>query len=77
MEQAVHFLRKGQSFSDVLDNVDFDAPGKVNSTRPGWTILMYSIPRLLQEECVYKRKREESGPKLLMRPEQKNAAWME
>lgn len=35
VEQAVHFWSKEPSFSDAIDNVDYDAPGEVTSTHPG------------------------------------------
>lgn len=76
MEQAVQFWRKGQSFSDTTDNVNFDAPGGVNLTHPGWTGIMSNIQSLPQQERIYKRKRMESVFKFLMCPEQKNTMSM-
>lgn len=63
-------------FSDAIDKVDLDAPGKMNSTHPGYKILMFNIARIPQEKRDYKTERGETGFKVLMRPGKKNITWM-
>lgn len=74
VKQAVYLWRKALSFSDATDNLYFDVPREVYTTHPGCKSLMCNVPRLLQEECVQKKKREKSGFKLLMRRDYKNIA---
>lgn len=76
VKKAVYFWQNSPSFSEAIENVDFDTPGEVETIDGGWTILMMNIRRLPQEEHVYKVKRGESVCNLLMRLEQKNAACM-
>lgn len=75
-KQAVHFWRKGASFSDTVDYIEYDPSEERNSTYPRWKHLMSNNPSLLQEERVCNRNRGESGFKLLMGPDQKNTVWI-
>lgn len=59
-----------------MNNGNYDMPQEMNSTHPGWTILVSNILRLQQKDHIYKRKRAKSGFNLLMGSEQKSAAWM-
>lgn len=54
VEQADDLWWKRPSFSDAIDDVDYDVPGKVRTTQCGWTNLMSNIPRSPQEEHLYK-----------------------
>lgn len=57
VEQTVHFLQKGPSITNVINNFNYDAPGEMALTHGGLKKLMYNTSRLLQEERVYDRKR--------------------
>lgn len=46
VEQAICFRRKGPSYSDVIDSVDYDGLGQVNRTHSRSTSLMSNIPWL-------------------------------
>lgn len=76
VRQDPFFWQKGPSFFVAIDNIVYGAPGEPNSTHPGWLDLISDIPRLPQEEHVYKKKGGVSGFKWLMRPEQKSTMWM-
>lgn len=64
------------SFSDATNNINYDAPKKVNSTHSELPNLMSNISRHPQIERVYKRKRVEYDFRLLMLLEQKNTVYM-
>lgn len=76
MVQAVHFCRKGPSFSEAIENVDNDAPRELNTINPGCPNGRSNIPKLSEQECVYKVKRAKSGFMVLMLSEQKNTVWI-
>lgn len=50
-EQAVHIWRKWPSFLEVIENVDYDAPGDMSTTKPGWTGLMCNIAKLQRKDA--------------------------
>lgn len=76
VEETIHFLPKGASFSDAIEKRDYDAPGEVSSTHGAWKDLISNIPRFPQEKRVHKKKRRESSFKIFMRPEQKSTAMV-
>lgn len=60
----------------MIDKADYDTNGEVNTTQPGWRNILCKIPRLPQEERMYKRKRGEFGFILLICPDRRNTAFV-
>lgn len=61
MKQAIYLLRKWPLFSEAFETLDYDAAGEMNRPQPERASPMTNILRLLQDDRMYKVKREYQG----------------
>lgn len=73
MEKDVYFSNYVLSFLEAIENIGYDAPGKVNTTHPVRTNLFSHISRFPYQEREYIRTRHKCMLNLSIRPEQKSS----
>ena len=74
VEHAIHFWKRGEGNNEALNSTDYQLCGYINSNHAAWTNVMDNIPKLPHHEKVFVKDAE--GKDVMLRPEQKNIAWM-